>query len=99
MAPQPLQQISPSGVKIAGDSSSQKSATAEVSSDFLTNLVDIVTNRVDADHAELAKVAFDLRNRLMKCCQANLIQDAAFEKAKESVWSQAPPLMLPAPSE
>jgi hypothetical protein len=83
-------------VKIAGDSSSQKSATVEVSSDFLTNLVDIVTDRVDADHAE---VAFDLRNRLMKCCQANLIQDAAFEKAKESVRSQAPPLMLLAPSE
>ena len=35
----------------------------------------------------------------MKCCQANLIQDAAFEKAKESVWSQAPFLILPAPSE
>uniref|UniRef100_A0A2N9FED4 Aminotransferase-like plant mobile domain-containing protein n=1 Tax=Fagus sylvatica TaxID=28930 RepID=A0A2N9FED4_FAGSY len=59
VTPQPFQQISPSGMKIAGDSSSQKSATAE----------------------------------------ANLIQDAAFEKAKESVWSQAPPLMLPTPSE
>ena len=35
----------------------------------------------------------------MKCCQANLIQDVAFEKAKESVRSQAPPLMLPAPPE
>ena len=62
MAPQPLQQISLSGLKIAGDSSSQKSTTAVVSSDFLTNLVDIVIDRVDADHAELAEVAFDLRN-------------------------------------
>jgi hypothetical protein len=44
-------------------------------------------------------VAFDLRNQLTKCYQANLIQDAAFEKAKESVWSQTPLLTLPAPSE
>ena len=99
VAPQPLQQIHPSGKKIIGDSSSQKLSTAEVSSDFLTNLVDIVIDRVVAHHAELAKVAFDLRNQLMKCYQANLIQDAAFEKAKESVWSQAPLLMLLAPSE
>jgi hypothetical protein len=35
----------------------------------------------------------------MKCCQANLIQDAAFEKAKESVRGQASLLLLPAPSQ
>ena len=35
----------------------------------------------------------------MRCCQANLLQDAAFEKAKGSVQSQTPLLMLPAPSE
>ena len=34
----------------------------------------------------------------MKCCQANLLQDAAFKKAKESVQLQAPLLILPAPS-
>ncbi len=99
MAPQPLQQISPSGKKIIGDFSSQKLATAEVSSDPLVNLVDIVTDRVIAHHAGLAEVAFDLRNQLMRCCQANLLQDAAFEKAKESVQSRTPLLMLPALSE
>ena len=35
----------------------------------------------------------------MRCCQANLLQDATFKKAKESVQSQAPLLMLLAPSE
>jgi hypothetical protein len=35
----------------------------------------------------------------MRCCQANLLQDAAFKKAKKSVQSQVPLLMLPAPSE
>jgi hypothetical protein len=99
VAPQPLQQISLLGRKIGGDSSSQKFATAEVSSDPLINLVDIVTDRVIAHHAELAEVAFDLRNQLMRCCQANLLQDAAFKKAKESVQLQAPLLRLPAPSE
>ena len=85
MAPQLLQQISPSGKRIIGDSSSQKLATAEVSSDHLINLIDIVTDRVIAHHAGLAEVAFDLRNQLMRYCQANLLQDAAFEKAKGSV--------------
>ena len=85
VAPQPLQQIFPSGKKINGDSSSQKFATAGVSSNPLINLVDIVTDRVIVHHAELVEVAFDLRNQLMKCCQANLLQDAAFKKAKESV--------------
>ena len=42
-------------------------------------------------------MAFDLRNQLMRCCQANLLQDAAFEKTKESVQSQTPLFMLPAP--
>ena len=32
----------------------------------------------------------------MRYCQANLLQDAAFEKAKESIQSQTPLLMLPA---
>jgi hypothetical protein len=41
-APKPLQQISPSGKKVTGDSSSQKLAAAEVSSDPLITLVDIV---------------------------------------------------------
>ena len=85
MTPQPLQQISLSGKKINGDTSSQKLATAEVSSDPLINLVDIVTDKVVAHHAGLAEVAFDLRNQLMRCCQANLLQDATFKKAKESV--------------
>ena len=35
----------------------------------------------------------------MKCCQANLFQDAAFKKAKESLQLQAPLLKLPTPSE
>ena len=99
MAPQPLQQISPSGKRIISDSSSEKLATTEVSSDSLINLVDIVTNKVITYHAGLTEVAFDLRNQLMRCCQANLLQDAAFKKAKESVQSQAPLLMLPALSE
>jgi hypothetical protein len=73
VAPQPLQQISPSGKKISGDSSSQKFATAKVSSDLLINLVDIVTDRVITHHVELAEVAFDLRNQLKKCCQDNLL--------------------------
>jgi hypothetical protein len=68
VTPQPLQQISPSGKKVGGGSSSQKYVTAEVSSDPLINLVDIVTDRVVAHHVELVKVAFDLRNQLMKCC-------------------------------
>jgi hypothetical protein len=68
VTPQPLQQISPSEKKVGGDPSSQKFATAEVSSDPFINLVDIVTNRVITHHAELAEVAFDLRNQLMKCC-------------------------------
>ena len=63
-----LQQISPFGKKIIGDSSSQKLATVEVSFDSLINLVDIVTDRVIAHHAELTEVAFDLRNQLMKYC-------------------------------
>jgi hypothetical protein len=99
VAPQPLQQISHSGKKVGGDLSSQKFATAEVSSDPFNNLVDIVTDRVIAHNAELAEMAFDLRNQLMKCCQANLLQDAAFKKAKESLQLQAPILKLPAPSE
>ena len=68
MTPQHLQQISPSGKKVGADSSSQNYATAEVSSDPFINLVDIVTDRVVAYHVELAEVAFDLRNQLMKCC-------------------------------
>jgi hypothetical protein len=44
-------------------------------------------------------VAFDLRNQLMRCCQGNLLQDEAFEKAKRSVQSQPPLLMLLAPSD
>jgi hypothetical protein len=99
VAPQPLQQISHSRKRIISDSSSQKLATTEVSSDSLINLVDIVTNRVITYHAGLAEVAFDLRNQLMRCCQANLLQDAAFKKAKENVQSQAPLLMLSALSE
>ena len=35
----------------------------------------------------------------MKCCQANLLQDAAFKKVKESLQFQAPLLRLLAPSE
>uniref|UniRef100_A0A2N9HWC3 Aminotransferase-like plant mobile domain-containing protein n=1 Tax=Fagus sylvatica TaxID=28930 RepID=A0A2N9HWC3_FAGSY len=66
VTPQPLQQISPSEKKVGGDPSSQKFVTAEVSSDPLINLVDIVTDRVIAHHAELAEMAFDLRNQLMK---------------------------------
>jgi hypothetical protein len=98
-APKPLQQISSSGKKVTGDSSSQKLATTKVSSDPLIILVDIVTDRVVTHHAGLAEVAFDLRNQLMRCCQANLLQDEAFEKAKRSIQSQPPLLMLPAPSE
>ena len=94
----PLQQISPSGKKVTIDSS-QKLATAEVSSDPLITLVDIVTDRVVTHHAGLAKVTFDLKNQLMRCCQANLLQDVAFEKAKRSIQSQPPFLMLPASSE
>jgi hypothetical protein len=97
VAPQSLQQISLSRKRIIGDSSSQKLATTEVSSDPLINLIDIVIDRVVAHHAGLAEVAFDLRNQLMRCCQANLLQDVAFEKAKESVQSQTPLFMLPAP--
>jgi hypothetical protein len=67
VTPQPLQQISPSGKKVGGNPSSQKFTTTEVSSDPLINLVDIVTDRVTAHHTELAEVAFDLRNQLMKC--------------------------------
>jgi hypothetical protein len=63
---QPLQQISHSGKKISGDSSSQKLTTAEVSSDPLISLVDMVTDRVIAYNAELAEVAFDLRNQLSR---------------------------------
>jgi hypothetical protein len=62
VTPQPLQQISPYGKKVGGDPSSQKFATVEVSSDPLISLVDIVTDRVTAYNAELAEVAFDLRN-------------------------------------
>jgi hypothetical protein len=53
VAPQPLQQISFFGKKIAGggDSSSQKFAIAAVSSDSLISLVDIVTDRVDVANA------------------------------------------------
>jgi hypothetical protein len=98
-AAKPLQQISPSRKKVTGDSSSQKLVTAEVSSDPLITLIDIVTDRVVTHHAGLAEVAFDLRNQLMRCCQANLFQDAAFEKAKRSIQSQPPLLMLPASSE
>jgi hypothetical protein len=85
VTPQPLQQKSHSRKKVGGDPSSQKFATTEVSSDLLNNLIDIVTDRVIAHNAELAEVAFDLRNQLMKCCQANLLQDVAFKKAKESL--------------
>jgi hypothetical protein len=73
VAPQPLQQISLSRKRIIGDSSSQKLATTEVSSDPLINLINIVTDRVVAHHAGLAEVAFDLRNQLMRCYQANLL--------------------------
>uniref|UniRef100_A0A2N9EPR3 Aminotransferase-like plant mobile domain-containing protein n=1 Tax=Fagus sylvatica TaxID=28930 RepID=A0A2N9EPR3_FAGSY len=97
-APKPLQQIFPSRKKVTGDSS-QKLADVEVSSDLLITLVDIVTDKVDSHHAGLAEVAFDLRNQLMRCCQGNLLQDEAFEKAKRSVQSQPPLLMLPAPSD
>uniref|UniRef100_A0A2N9FVM5 Aminotransferase-like plant mobile domain-containing protein n=1 Tax=Fagus sylvatica TaxID=28930 RepID=A0A2N9FVM5_FAGSY len=45
VTPQPLQQISPSGKKVSGDPSSQKFSTAEISSDPLINLVDIVADR------------------------------------------------------
>jgi chemotaxis protein histidine kinase CheA len=96
VAPQPLQQISHSGKKIIVHSCSQRLATVEVSSDPLINLVDVVTDRVNAHHAGLAEVSFDLRNLLMKYCQANLLQDAAFKKAKESIQSQAPLLSLSA---
>ena len=99
MAPKPLQQISHSGKKVVGDPSSQKFATAEVSSNPFNNLVDIVTDRVIAHNAKLTEMAFDLRNQLMKGCQANLLQDVAFKKAKESLQLQAPILKLPAPSE
>jgi hypothetical protein len=99
VTPQPLQQISHFGKKVGGDLSFQKFANAEVSSDPLINLVDIVTDRVIAHHAELAEVAFDLRNQLMKCCQTNLLQDAAFKKAKESLQLHALLLRLLAPSE
>ena len=98
-AAKPLQQISPSGKKVTGDSSSQKLVIAKVSSDPLITLIDIVTDRVVTHHAGLAEVAFDLRNQLMRCCQANLLQDAAFEKAKRSFQSQPPLLMLPTSSE
>ena len=99
MAPKPLQQISHSGKKVVGDPSSQKFATAEVSSNPFNNLVDIVTDRVIAHNAKLTEMAFDLRNQLMKGCQANLLQDVVFKKAKESLQLQAPILKLPAPSE
>uniref|UniRef100_A0A2N9GZI7 Aminotransferase-like plant mobile domain-containing protein n=1 Tax=Fagus sylvatica TaxID=28930 RepID=A0A2N9GZI7_FAGSY len=99
VTPQPLQQISPSRKKIGGDSSSQKFATAEVSSDPLISLIDIVTDRVTAYNAELPEMAFDLRNQLMKFCQANLLQNAALKKAKEDLKLQAPILRLPASSE
>uniref|UniRef100_A0A2N9G039 Uncharacterized protein n=1 Tax=Fagus sylvatica TaxID=28930 RepID=A0A2N9G039_FAGSY len=100
VVPQPLEQIFPSGKKISlgGDSSSQKFATAEISSDPLITLVDIVTDRVDADNAQLAEIAFDLRNQLMRSCQANLLQNAAFKKAKESVRLHTPTPQLPASS-
>ena len=96
-APKALQQISPSGKKVTIDSS-QKLATAEVSSDPLITLVDIVSDRVVTYHDGLAEVAFDLRNQLKRCCQANLLQNAAFEKAKGSIQSRPSHLMLPAPS-
>uniref|UniRef100_A0A2N9GJW9 Aminotransferase-like plant mobile domain-containing protein n=1 Tax=Fagus sylvatica TaxID=28930 RepID=A0A2N9GJW9_FAGSY len=98
-APKPLQQISLSGKKVTGDSSSQKLATTKVSSNLLITLVDIVTDRVVTHHAGLAEVAFDLRNQLMRCCQANLLQDEAFKKAKRSIQSQPPLLMLLTPLE
>ena len=65
VTPQPFQQISPSGKKISGDSS-QKFATAEISSDLLISLVDMVTDRVIAYNAKLAELAFDLRNQLSR---------------------------------
>jgi hypothetical protein len=89
VTPQSLQQISHSGKKIGGDPSSQKFATAEVSSDPLISLVNIVTDRVAEYNAQLAEVAFDLRNQLMRPCQTNLLQNAAFKKTKESVWLHA----------
>ena len=96
VTPQPLQQISPSGKKIGGDPSSQKFATTEVSSDPLISLVDIVTDRVAEYNAQLAEVAFDLRNQLMRSCQTNLLQNATFKKTKESVRLHAfTPQLLP----
>jgi hypothetical protein len=64
-----------SGKKISrgGDSSSQKFSTVVVSSDPLISLVDIVTDRVDTANAQLAEVAFDLRNKLMQSCKENLL--------------------------
>uniref|UniRef100_A0A2N9EPX4 Aminotransferase-like plant mobile domain-containing protein n=1 Tax=Fagus sylvatica TaxID=28930 RepID=A0A2N9EPX4_FAGSY len=99
VTPQPLQQISHYGKKIGGDPSSQKFSTTEVSFDPLISLVDIVTNKVPTYNAELAEVAFDLRNQLMKSCQANSLQNATFKKAKENLKLQAPILRLPASSE
>ena len=98
VTPQPLQQISYSGKKIGGDPFSQKFATTEVSFDPLISLVDIVTNKVPAYNAKLAEVAFDLRNQLMKSCQANSLQNATSKKAKENLKLQAPILRLPASS-
>jgi hypothetical protein len=73
VTPQPLQQISSSRKKVGVNPSSQKFATAEISSNPLISLIDIVTDRVTAYNVELAEVAFDLRNQLMKSCQANLL--------------------------
>jgi hypothetical protein len=56
-----------------GDSSFQKFSIVVVSSDPLINLVDIVTDRVDTANAQLAEVAFDLRNKLMQSCKENLL--------------------------
>ena len=53
-------------------------------------MVDVVTDRVDAANAQLAEVAFNLRNKLMHYCQANLLQIATFVKAKESLKLRAP---------
>ena len=66
-----------------------------VSSNPLISIVDIVTDRVVAYNAKRAEVAFDLRNQLMRSCQANLLQNAAFKKAKESVRLYAPTPQLP----
>jgi hypothetical protein len=98
-APKPLQQISPSGKKINGDSSSQKLAAADVSFAPLNALVDKISDKADAHYDGLLKEAFNLRNELMRRCQVNLLQDEAFKQAKRSVQSQQLPLMLPAPSE